>query len=261
MQGNGGTEAGPSREASDQAGPESLRADTERSGNATPHGWMREPSSGSRRGSDDKRSDERIKSRAVNDLGWNWEAERAQMEGGQGAAMTRSASGAAAGSGSGLGQAEAGTARANTVNGSLTTGETSRPPISPRGSSKGVQPPRIDTATTTTTGSMSGPAETSGQQPSHQAGLDLPTPTAATVSSDALTEQSEASQALQGQPRHQQQKERSGRREQSCDACGKPMTGQFVRALGVVFHLDCFRCKVGFGAGDLCAGLVEHDSG
>lgn len=36
----------------------------------------------------------------------------------------------------------------------------------------------------------------------------------------------------------------SGRREQLCDVCAKPMTGQFVRALGVVFHLDCFRCRV-----------------
>ena len=29
-----------------------------------------------------------------------------------------------------------------------------------------------------------------------------------------------------------------------CAACGNNMTGQFVRALGVVFHKDCFRCKV-----------------
>lgn len=32
---------------------------------------------------------------------------------------------------------------------------------------------------------------------------------------------------------------------QQCSACGQPMTGQFVRALGTVYHLDCFRCKVG----------------
>lgn len=31
---------------------------------------------------------------------------------------------------------------------------------------------------------------------------------------------------------------------QPCSACGLPMTGQFVRALGAVYHLDCFRCKV-----------------
>ncbi|KAG8996652.1 hypothetical protein FRB94_008149 [Tulasnella sp. JGI-2019a] len=28
-----------------------------------------------------------------------------------------------------------------------------------------------------------------------------------------------------------------------CSACHQPMSGQFVRALGTVFHLDCFRCR------------------
>ncbi|CEL61926.1 Rho-type GTPase-activating protein 1 OS=Schizosaccharomyces pombe (strain 972 / ATCC 24843) GN=rga1 PE=1 SV=1 [Rhizoctonia solani AG-1 IB] len=28
-----------------------------------------------------------------------------------------------------------------------------------------------------------------------------------------------------------------------CSACGQPMTAQFVRALGTVFHLECFRCR------------------
>lgn len=32
------------------------------------------------------------------------------------------------------------------------------------------------------------------------------------------------------------------RKEQVCSACGSRMTGQFVRALGGVYHLDCFRC-------------------
>ena len=31
---------------------------------------------------------------------------------------------------------------------------------------------------------------------------------------------------------------------QPCSACGLPMSGQFVRALGSVYHLDCFRCRV-----------------
>lgn len=30
-----------------------------------------------------------------------------------------------------------------------------------------------------------------------------------------------------------------------CKKCGEPLTGQFVRALGGTFHLDCFKCKVG----------------
>ncbi|KAL4268903.1 RhoGAP-domain-containing protein [Pleurotus pulmonarius] len=28
----------------------------------------------------------------------------------------------------------------------------------------------------------------------------------------------------------------------ACASCGKPMSGSFVRALGTVFHLDCFKC-------------------
>lgn len=30
-----------------------------------------------------------------------------------------------------------------------------------------------------------------------------------------------------------------------CQKCGDPLTGQFVRALGGTFHLECFRCQVG----------------
>jgi hypothetical protein len=30
-----------------------------------------------------------------------------------------------------------------------------------------------------------------------------------------------------------------------CGVCGQVVTGQFVRAMQKVFHLDCFRCKVG----------------
>lgn len=30
-----------------------------------------------------------------------------------------------------------------------------------------------------------------------------------------------------------------------CKKCSEPLTGQFVRALGGTFHLDCFRCRVG----------------
>lgn len=29
-----------------------------------------------------------------------------------------------------------------------------------------------------------------------------------------------------------------------CKKCGMALTGQFVRALGGTFHLDCFRCRV-----------------
>jgi hypothetical protein len=29
-----------------------------------------------------------------------------------------------------------------------------------------------------------------------------------------------------------------------CKKCGEPLTGQFVRALGGTFHLECFKCRV-----------------
>lgn len=35
----------------------------------------------------------------------------------------------------------------------------------------------------------------------------------------------------------------SGTSRQPCAKCGQTMTGQFVRALGTVYHLDCFRCQ------------------
>ncbi|KAK0553568.1 Rho-type GTPase activating protein Rga1 [Tilletia horrida] len=34
----------------------------------------------------------------------------------------------------------------------------------------------------------------------------------------------------------------TSKRDQRCAHCQEPMTGQFVRALGAVYHLDCFRC-------------------
>ena len=39
-----------------------------------------------------------------------------------------------------------------------------------------------------------------------------------------------------------------------CKKCGEPLTGQFVRALGGTFHLDCFRCRV---SGNLVV-FVDH---
>lgn len=29
-----------------------------------------------------------------------------------------------------------------------------------------------------------------------------------------------------------------------CKKCGEPLTGQFVRALGATYHLECFKCEV-----------------
>lgn len=35
-----------------------------------------------------------------------------------------------------------------------------------------------------------------------------------------------------------------------CQKCTEPLTGQFVRALGGTFHLECFKCEVGAAAFD-----------
>lgn len=36
----------------------------------------------------------------------------------------------------------------------------------------------------------------------------------------------------------------AGGQARLCKRCGEPLTGQFVRALGGTFHLDCFKCRV-----------------
>ena len=42
-----------------------------------------------------------------------------------------------------------------------------------------------------------------------------------------------------------------------CKKCGEPLTGQFVRALGGTFHLECFKCRVCISTCD----PVSHDNG
>ena len=36
----------------------------------------------------------------------------------------------------------------------------------------------------------------------------------------------------------------SNKGHRTCKKCGEALTGQFVRALGGTFHLDCFKCRV-----------------
>ncbi|KAL9106069.1 MAG: hypothetical protein Q9227_008855 [Pyrenula ochraceoflavens] len=46
-----------------------------------------------------------------------------------------------------------------------------------------------------------------------------------------------------------------------CKKCGEPLTGQFVRALGGTFHLDCFKCR---DCGDIVASKffpVDYEDG
>ncbi|KAI5466678.1 hypothetical protein BGZ63DRAFT_4880 [Mariannaea sp. PMI_226] len=54
-------------------------------------------------------------------------------------------------------------------------------------------------------------------------------------------------QALRKSGERNRSRGRSGRsasgQQRVCNACGEPLTGQFVRALDGTFHLDCFKCQ------------------
>jgi LIM domain len=90
---------------------------------------------------------------------------------------------------------------------------------------------------------LHGPLPGSSSRPSSSSGISLPysdenprSPASSasvntSASSSAISQgsSSSASTAMSAQP---------------CSACGLPMSGQFVRALGSVYHLDCFRCRV-----------------
>jgi hypothetical protein len=77
----------------------------------------------------------------------------------------------------------------------------------------------------------------------------LPRPNGAFASENRI-----ASPAGSGNGRERTSGERNRSRNRSgrtasgqlriCKKCGEPLTGQFVRALGGTFHLDCFRCRV-----------------
>ena len=45
-------------------------------------------------------------------------------------------------------------------------------------------------------------------------------------------------------PRDKSTKSGSSRSSKVCGKCGEPLTGQFVRALGDTYHLECFTCHV-----------------
>ncbi|PHH60319.1 hypothetical protein CDD81_1845 [Ophiocordyceps australis] len=75
----------------------------------------------------------------------------------------------------------------------------------------------------------SGPASNSASS----SGLSGPSPPGAWPSDDV-------------QPRKSGEMSRSRQRNghvRTCNKCGEPLTGQFVRALDGTFHLDCFKCR------------------
>lgn len=59
-----------------------------------------------------------------------------------------------------------------------------------------------------------------------------------------------ANQTSDGQrPRDRSKGRRKGSGQQRvCGKCGQQLTGQFVRALGDTYHLDCFTCYVSIRA-------------
>uniref|UniRef100_V5GMH4 GTPase-activating protein of the rho/rac family (LRG1 protein) n=1 Tax=Kalmanozyma brasiliensis (strain GHG001) TaxID=1365824 RepID=V5GMH4_KALBG len=173
---------------------------------------------------------DRIKSRAV-DPGWSWEREREKYEAG-------------------------GSLRSNSIE--------SRPSLPSRGSSRPT--PRLDTSGAVARvkdGSDPGSAGRSGISSNVASPQTLQAPpnaitgtaqqrAAPPVASQnaaptaATSSQTSAVAPSQDQPKPNQTASNTGssrRRDQTCQACGKVMTGQFVRALGSVYHLDCFRCN------------------
>ena len=46
-----------------------------------------------------------------------------------------------------------------------------------------------------------------------------------------------------------------------CNKCGEALTGQFVRALGGTFHLECFKCQVCGSLKDSCRWKAYRDVG
>ncbi len=45
-----------------------------------------------------------------------------------------------------------------------------------------------------------------------------------------------------------------------CDKCGEPLLGQFVRAMGGMFHLECFMCRVS-AVGSNYIAQTDHSTG
>ncbi|SPC62013.1 related to GTPase-activating protein of the rho/rac family (LRG1 protein) [Ustilago sp. UG-2017b] len=184
------------------------------------------------------RSDmDRIKSRAV-DPGWSWEKEREKFEAG-------------------------GSLRSNSIE--------SRPSLPSRGSSRptsrldtsGV--PRVSDGSDAAYANPAGPSSSVAsphtvQAPSNPisgtgasdrtapASAVAPSSSPADAPPPALVQNQVVQQQRPSQPRSASNTGTSSsgtsrRRDQTCQACGKVMTGQFVRALGSVYHLDCFRCN------------------
>jgi hypothetical protein len=86
----------------------------------------------------------------------------------------------------------------------------------------------------------------------------LPRPNGAFTAEDRMVPSPSGSASGRERDKDGELQKRSGERNRSrtrngrtasgqlrlCKKCGEPLTGQFVRALGGTFHLECFRCRV-----------------
>lgn len=59
-------------------------------------------------------------------------------------------------------------------------------------------------------------------------------------------ERAERSRNVSGEaePKRKEQKRRPSGQQRTCGKCQQHLTGQFVRALGDTYHLECFTCHV-----------------
>ena len=96
-------------------------------------------------------------------------------------------------------------------------------------------------------------ATVDNQQPSKPYGA-LSTDNRTTAFATGSTNHREQDREEDSQSYHKTSDERNRSRTQGgritsgqvriCKKCGEPLTGQFVRAIGGTFHLDCFKCRV-----------------
>lgn len=170
---------------------------------------------------------DRVKSRAV-DPGWDWESQRDRSEVGAVPSHPGSPS-----RGSNASSRDAMLGARSRQPPRIDTGGSSRPSES---SSSGRGPPGGDLYRGNDASPAPSPSHTHAPQ------------TFPSSRGDKSGDKSQASTPIN---------QSSSRRDQMCAACGKPMTGQFVRALGTVYHLDCFRCNVSM---DLTRFIEEYGS-
>ncbi|QRV88773.1 Rho-type GTPase-activating protein 1 [Ceratobasidium sp. AG-Ba] len=109
------------------------------------------------------------------------------------------------------------------------------PPGSPRITNGALQP-NTNGGGSPTPGYL---APTSNSRPSTPSGSRMVSSSARSDDSHTLLSPSAMSGGLPGSS----STSHSANAPAACSACGLPMTAQFVRALGTVFHLDCFRCR------------------